>query len=649
MAADDVYNVWHDHTLTVPAAGVPGLLANDLDPDPQAAAHGHTGLKVSGHTDVAHGTLTLTANDGSFTYTPAAGYSGPDNFSYQITDGNPQGFALSRWARVALNVLPNHPPVARDWTIAVTRGQVTDIRLPSGLLVNGDSYDLDYDGLTPRLVNGPAGVTISALGEVHIPALQAGTSFTYKLNDGYADSNTGTVTVVVINSQADEPRHAQDHNYILAHDRTLQVTGLSSTGDAVGILYGGPGTPGGDYLCPNPYGPFTVSVVRPPANGQVSRLTTGGFRYTPNRGVVGADSFTYQIQDPGGVSNVATVGLFVEDRAPLAEDDTYQVLENSPLSGNVTTNDRDALHDTLTATLVAGPSHGTLVGGLGANGQFTYHPALGYYGTDSFTYKVNDGVPGEGDSNVATVWVTVRSGFSWDIQVTGDPTTATGVTFSATYQPGTLVTAASRVTFLQVITGRTRGGRESFPEADPAYYRQYSTGAGLGDFLDHLEGETDPYYGAQWAQPVSGGPPYWEDEGATGTVGKADLSGTSPATMADSPNSRAARTLGGAVVTFETAAFCIDSQEVLGVLTWGYNVPADPAVGPPAPLQLLNGQDGDFGTAASAHFKALIAKANAIYDPADPDKASAMEYAQLNSDPLVSGPKANLFAGTSAL
>jgi hypothetical protein len=63
---------------------------------------------------------------------------------------------------------------------------------------------------------------------------------------------------------------------------------------------------------------------------------------------------------------------------------------------------------------------------------------------------------------------------------------------------------------------------------------------------------------------VTGGPPYWEDEGATGTVGKADLSGTRPATLNDTPHIGNARTSGGAVQKFETAAFCIDSQEVLG-------------------------------------------------------------------------------------
>jgi titin len=37
-------------------------------------------------TDVAHGQLALQP-DGSFVYTPTAGYSGPDSFSYRASDG----------------------------------------------------------------------------------------------------------------------------------------------------------------------------------------------------------------------------------------------------------------------------------------------------------------------------------------------------------------------------------------------------------------------------------------------------------------------------------------------------------------------------------------------------------------------------------
>ena len=72
----DAYTTAQDTPLTVPA---PGVLGNDSDPD------GDT-LTASVNTGPAHGMLTLHA-DGSFTYTPAAGYSGPDSFTYRAGDG----------------------------------------------------------------------------------------------------------------------------------------------------------------------------------------------------------------------------------------------------------------------------------------------------------------------------------------------------------------------------------------------------------------------------------------------------------------------------------------------------------------------------------------------------------------------------------
>ena len=70
----------------------------------------------------------------------------------------------------------------------------------------------------------------------------------------------------------------------------------------------------------------------------------------------------------------------------------------------VLANDTDADGNTLTAAVVSGPSHGTLT--LNANGSFTYTPAAGYHGADSFTYKANDGAA---DSNVATVSLTINA------------------------------------------------------------------------------------------------------------------------------------------------------------------------------------------------------------------------------------------------
>ncbi|MDB6154397.1 MAG: hypothetical protein JWL90_2850, partial [Chthoniobacteraceae bacterium] len=79
-----------DSPLAVPA---PGVLGNDSDAD---AGTTLTAAMVSG---VAHGVLSLSAN-GAFTYTPAPGYTGPDGFTYRVSDGQ----VFSNTATVAILV-----------------------------------------------------------------------------------------------------------------------------------------------------------------------------------------------------------------------------------------------------------------------------------------------------------------------------------------------------------------------------------------------------------------------------------------------------------------------------------------------------------------------------------------------------------------
>src|SRR5439155_10316537 len=68
----------------------------------------------------------------------------------------------------------------------------------------------------------------------------------------------------------------------------------------------------------------------------------------------------------------------------------------------VLANDIDVEGDAIMAALVAGPTHGMLT--LNADGSFTYMPAANYNGSDSFTYRANDG---SANSNTATVSITV--------------------------------------------------------------------------------------------------------------------------------------------------------------------------------------------------------------------------------------------------
>src|SRR5262249_49681204 len=121
----------------------------------------------------------------------------------------------------------------------------------------------------------------------------------------------------------------------------------------------------------------------------------------------GPDSFTYKANDGGLDSNVATVSLTVNnvDDAPVAGNDSYTLAEDGVLvvaANGVLANDSDAEGDALGAILVSGPVHGTLT--PHADGSFAYTPNANYNGSDSFTYKANDGSL---DSNVATVTLTI--------------------------------------------------------------------------------------------------------------------------------------------------------------------------------------------------------------------------------------------------
>jgi hypothetical protein len=79
IAADDTYNCIGNVGITLNAAQ--GVLTNDISPD-------GTAITVTAFTgSTPHGTLSLTSN-GSFTYNPTAGYSGPDSFTYTLTSGS---------------------------------------------------------------------------------------------------------------------------------------------------------------------------------------------------------------------------------------------------------------------------------------------------------------------------------------------------------------------------------------------------------------------------------------------------------------------------------------------------------------------------------------------------------------------------------
>jgi hypothetical protein len=98
------------------------------------------------------------------------------------------------------------------------------------------------------------------------------------------------------------------------------------------------------------------------------------------------------------------------NRPPAAADDGYLVDEHFTLAvpaPGVLGNDTDPDANPLTAVLVGGPAHGSLV--LNPDGTFVYTPAFGFSGSDTFTYAASDGVDTSGPA-IVTLSVLATAG-----------------------------------------------------------------------------------------------------------------------------------------------------------------------------------------------------------------------------------------------
>ena len=150
--------------------------------------------------------------------------------------------------------------------------------------------------------------------------------------------------------------------------------------------------------------------------GSINLAANGSYTYTLNNanatvnalnvGQSLTETFTYKITDKDGDVSTTTLTITIDgtNDAPVVNPDTATTLEDTPVSGNVLTNDSD-VDSTLTLTqfTIAGvvgtfnagdtatvPGVGTLT--IGATGGYTFTPVAGYNGTVPVaTYTVNDG------------------------------------------------------------------------------------------------------------------------------------------------------------------------------------------------------------------------------------------------------------------
>ncbi|MFN2497739.1 MAG: DUF6765 family protein [Pyrinomonadaceae bacterium] len=187
-------------------------------------------------------------------------------------------------------------------------------------------------------------------------------SFTYVIRDKFFASSSATVTINVVNQA---PVANGDFNTVHG---SLNINLLLNDTDPDGdpIIFDETGN-----------GPYHGVLVG----------TNGQYEYRANQGYVGTDSFTYTIHDSLFAYATGTVYINVVNEAPVANPDLYTVrgdLVLTPLQ-----NDTDAEGDAIVFdSLAIGPQHGVLV--TLSSTEYSYRPAPGYIGSDSFTYTIRD-------------------------------------------------------------------------------------------------------------------------------------------------------------------------------------------------------------------------------------------------------------------
>jgi hypothetical protein len=163
---------------------------------------------------------------------------------------------------------------------------------------------------------------------------------------------------------------------------------------------------------------LTYNVVTGPTKGVLSG-SGSSLTYTPNPDAVGADSFTYDVNDPSGAhSTVATASITISNvnDAPEATAQSLTTAEDVALPFTLGGTDIDG--DALTPSIVSAPTHGSLSGALP---YLTYTPAANYHGPDGLTFKVTDP---SGASDTATV--------DFDVTAVNDAPTANDASVGTT-------------------------------------------------------------------------------------------------------------------------------------------------------------------------------------------------------------------------
>jgi VCBS repeat-containing protein len=423
-----------------------------------------TGYQLSYGT--SPGVHPSVVNPGTNTTASVPGLTAGMTYYFVVSATNQAGLQSPLSSEISYQVPAapvNHAPVATSKSVTTAKGTPLPIAL--------GGTDVDGNTLTYAVVSGPANGILSGTAPnlTYSPsaAFTGSDSFTFLANDGSLNSNVATVNLSV---------NALVAGTFANGSFESGYAGWAVTGSAFIESAASPYTATDGVKLASLNGNSTSDST---PNAVLSQIfaTTAGTTYTLafDMGVIGsasgeqklqvtvdgagnvlsqiasktkaaggttqwsANSYTFVASSPAttltfrdisavtdGIDTLldnvrVTAALPAANTAPVAVADSYSTTAGTALvvaAAGVLANDTDAQANPLTAALDAAPGHGSLT--LNPNGGFTYTPAAGYAGPDSFTYHANDGTA---NSATATASITVTPANSlplpWNVNQLG--------------------------------------------------------------------------------------------------------------------------------------------------------------------------------------------------------------------------------------
>ncbi len=296
------------------------------------------------------------------------------------------------YSHLAVGAADAARPIAADDLFATTEDTPLTIAVP-GVLDNDTGTGLTA---TMQTVANQGSVSLAGDGSfTYTPTVNFnGTAyFTYTASDGVMTSNLATVKVEVAPVN-DVPVTVAD-SYAGSADTELNVPPPGVLANDTDV--------DGDTL--------RAMLDSGTTNGTVTLWKGGAFRYIPNPGFSGTDSFTYHSHDGTINGNTVQVTLNIAPPAnqpPIAVDDAFATPVDTFIKLNVMANDSDpdGSLDWSSLTIVGDPASPDVSATVNAKGNaIFFNPSNGFVGVETLTYTIRDNVGAL--SNVGTVTVTV--------------------------------------------------------------------------------------------------------------------------------------------------------------------------------------------------------------------------------------------------